>query len=80
MAARKILSPTEINQTSEVFISLLRGLPVSHALAVLEITKSNLLYLATVSKPEEEPPVPVQIDLEDFISQKPRPYAVVTTG
>ncbi len=61
---RKIMEPTEVNQVSEVIIGMLRGLPVSHALAVLDVTRSNLLWLATVSKPEE-----LQTDLEDFLTR-----------
>jgi hypothetical protein len=61
---RRIMDPKEVNQMSEVVIGMLRGLPVAHALAVLDTTRSNLLWLATVSKPEE-----LQTDLEDFLTR-----------
>lgn len=69
MAARKIMTPVEIQAFSEKIIDTLTGLPVQHALDVLRMAERNLLWLATVKKPET-PLDAHQIDLEEAIKAK----------
>lgn len=62
--SRKVPSVPEQNKISEQIIDMLKGMPVQIALSVLDVTRVNMLYLATVTKPEDDL-ARRQIDIED---------------
>lgn len=52
--ARKTLSAAEQQRIVEDLMEALDGAPVLAAIDILELTKKQVLYLATVSKPEDD--------------------------